>query len=142
MSGKVINRQAFALNLGFIVTIFHIVFSALVWFILEFPDDRVIVKEISAPVTAGYVVGILKYYLDTKGIVTSKEILGIRLVALISLLVGAFCISLLAAPLVYLNVASITADNLNSFFLFVESAFGALIALIFSFLYGAGKAED
>ena len=142
MAENLVNKQLFAFNLGFVIMLFHITFTFLVWFILEFPDDRVTIKQISLPVTTGYAVGILKYYLDTKGIVSSQELVGVRLVWLVSIVVGVFCMSLVGAPLAYLRIPSITAENLNSFFLVVESGFGALIALIFSFLYGSKVSQQ
>ena len=135
-----VNRQKFAMNLGLGIMAFHVAFAFILWFVLEFPNDRVAVKEITTPVTVGYAVAVLKYYLDTHGRITSTDVMGIRLAILITGLVVIFCVALIGAPVYYLNEPSITPANLNSFFLFVESAFGALIALIFSYLYGKQEA--
>ena len=129
------NRQSFALNIGIVILLFHTILAFILWFVVEFPGGRVAVKEITLPVTVSYAVSVLKYFLDTGGRVTATEEIGIRLVVVIVILMGIFMISLVGAPFVYLSNAMISPETLNSFFLFVESAFGALIALIFSYLY-------
>ncbi|MEQ1771134.1 MAG: hypothetical protein ABL879_14970 [Devosia sp.] len=130
-----VNRQRFALDLGLAVVAFHIIFTLLMWFVIAIPGDRVAIKEIATPVTIGYAVAVVKYFIDVKGLVQSDEVIGIRLAVLTIGLVGAFIVSLVAAPFIYLNNAAITPDQLNGFFVAVESAFGALLALLFSFLY-------
>lgn len=130
-----VNRQAFSLNLGLFIMAFHIILSLAFWFLVAIPGDRVAIKEISTPVTIGYAVAVLKYFLDVGGRVTATETIGIRLVIMITGVVTVFGVCLIVAPMVYLQNPGITPETLNSFFVAVESAFGALLALIFSYLY-------
>lgn len=131
-----VNRQRFALNLGLAIMAFHIAFAVVIWFVITFPhEEQLAVKEMAAPVTIGYAVAVLKYYLDTGGRITLPETIGIRLAILVIGIMGSFAVALVAAPLVYLNSSVMTPEVLNGIFVAVESAFGALLALIFSYLY-------
>jgi len=130
-----VNRQRFALNLGLAVVAIHAVITLLFWGVMEFPDDRVAVREITTPLTIGYAVAIVKYYLDTGGKITSEEQIGVRLVILVILIFGFFFSSLVGGPIYYLNNPAMSPQSLNSFLLTIESGFGALVALIFSYLY-------
>lgn len=133
------NKQRFALNIGLLVMVFHIILSFLLWFMVEFPDERIAIREITLPLTIGYATSVVTYYVETGGRVTSTEVVGVRLVILFTTLIVIFMGSLIAAPIYYLDNAWVTPATLNSFFAFGESAFGGLMALIITFLFAKEK---
>jgi hypothetical protein len=132
-----VNRQSFAMWLGLLIVFVHIVMSLYLWFVFDYGrNEDVFIKEISLPVTLGYSVSIVKWFLDNHGIVTSNQRMGAPFVFLIAMISIAFLGGLISAPIVYGHSPTLTADELNNFYLFIESAFGVMFSLIFSYLYG------
>jgi len=135
-----VNRQRFAMWLGLVIVLGHVFISLYLWTYFNFGrDDGVFIKEVSLPVTLGYSIAIVKWFLDNHGIVTSDKKMGIPLVILITIVSLSFLGGLIVGPVVFASNQSLTADQLNDFYLLIESAFGALFSLIFSYLFSEEK---
>lgn len=133
-----VNRQRFAMWLGIIIVLGHVFVSLYLWVYFNYGrDDGVFIKEVSLPVTLGYAIAIVKWFLDNHGIVTSKEEMGTPLVVLIAIVTLVFLGGLIVGPIVFALNQSLTANQLNNFYLLIESAFGGLFSLIFSYLFSS-----
>lgn len=133
-----VNRQRFALWLGVVIVVAHIVISFILWAVFSYGQaDGVFLKEISLPVTLGYSIAIVKWTLDNHGIVTDTQLMGSPLVVLISAVTIAFVGGLVITPIYFEMDRSVSKELVNNVYLFIESVFGGMFSLIFSYLYSA-----
>lgn len=133
-----INRQFFAMWLGLVIVVAHIGISLYLWIYFNYGHkDGVFIKDISLPITLSYAVAIVKWFLDNHGIVNSKKQMGLPLVILIIIISTTFIGGLVVGPIVFAFDQTLTPAQLNNFYLLVESAFGGMFSLIFSYLFSS-----
>lgn len=138
-----INRQHFAMWLGVIIVLAHVGVSIYLWAYFNYGrEDGVFIKEISLPVTLGYAVAIVKWFLDNDGIVTSRDQMGLPLVILITIVSTAFIGGLVVGPIFFAFDKALTPNQLNNFYLLIESAFGGMFSLIFSYLFNSNTEKS
>lgn len=122
--------------LGLAIVVGHVFISLYLWIYFEYGrNDGVFIKEITLPLTLGYAGVVVKWFLDNHGIVSSGKVMGTPLVLLIVIVSITFLGGLIVSPVVFTFYKTITPNQLNDFYLFIESAFGGLFGSIFSYLY-------
>lgn len=137
-----VNREKLAMWLGLIIVLSHIFISIFLWYFFSYGrEDGLFIKEISLPVTLGYSLSIVKWFIDNDGIVTSKHVIGTPMVLLILLVTLTFIGGLVAAPMAFHASNTLSVNELNNAYLAIESAFGAMFSLLFSYLYGSNKPQ-
>jgi hypothetical protein len=121
-----------ATTVGTAILISHIVVSIYLWFIFAAPAESA-VKEISFPVTIIYALGFVQWMIANQKRTKGEKVNAayVRMVTIISLVM---IVGHVALPMLYYPMA-MTIDQLNGGFLFLETAFGALFALVFSDLF-------
>ncbi|EYD77622.1 hypothetical protein Rumeso_00788 [Rubellimicrobium mesophilum DSM 19309] len=120
-----------ATRVGTLILLSHIVVSIYLWFV-ELPNAAT-VKEITFPVTIIYALGFVNWM-----IANQKRLVGEPVnqgyVSMVTIVAIAMIVPHIALPLLFYPM-HLTVDQLNGGFLFLESAFGAMFALVFSDLF-------
>ena len=131
--------------IGLLIVIIHIGTSIYLWFSFvnhSLFKDEIAAHEITLPLTVAYVVSVIKWFIDTKGIRKSDETYGWLLVLLIVIVVGCFLIALPLGPYLYLSGEIKTADGLNKYYIGVEAVLGVMFALLFGEMFGTALKES
>ena len=129
------NRQILSEFLGISILTTHIFVLFYLWFVLE-RHESLFVAELTTPVTVSYFVAITKWFIDNRDIKKKKEEVRISYAVVACLLIGTMLISMPLGIYVYQVNLRVEPNDLNSYFLFVESFFGASFALIIGDLFG------
>lgn len=134
-----INKQKFASYIGLVIVASHIGMTAYLWLIFQ-PNASKVVKaaEISMPLSATFTISVVTWFIATKGLIASDEKIGMPLVILSIMIVGSFLLALPVGPYLYLET-DLSAEGLNQYYVFVESALGGMFVLIFNFMFEKGK---
>lgn len=132
-----LDKFKLATTIGTAILLSHVFVSVYLWFIFDAPDASV-AKEVSFPVTIIYSLGFVKWMIDNQQRLVGQPV-NRGYVVMVAIISGVMVIGHIALPLIYYPMG-LTVDKLNGGFVFLESAFGALFALVFSDLFE--KASD
>jgi hypothetical protein len=129
------NKQVYASVIAVAIVLVHIFLLFYLWIVFRerFPEPAV--AEIATPLTGAFFIGVVKWVIDTQGKITSGETVGIVFVIITSIVVIALLGGLVALPLAY-EGGRMTAAQLNSYFLFLDTGLGAAFTLLFNDMFG------
>jgi len=128
------SKQKVSFYVGITVLITHIFLSIYLWFFFD-GQDKVVIAEISTPLTVAYAVAVIKWIVENQGNFQSPPTVGRPYAIIISVVVVTFLGCLIAGPIYYNINLDINPESLNKFFVFVESSFGVLFSIVFSDLF-------
>lgn len=134
-----LDKFMLATTIGTLILLSHIFVSIYLWFIFDAPDASV-AKEVSFPVTIIYSLGFVKWMIDNQQRLVGQKV-NSAYVIMVSIISGVMVIGHIVLPLLYYPFG-LTIDQLNGGFVFLESAFGALFALVFSDLFEKATEEE
>lgn len=136
-----INKQKFAAVVGILIFILHIAVSFFFHGFYHPPADGIAIANITTPITLGYAMTIFKWFIDTQGLVTSDDVIGLSYALIVSILVLALSVGLLTEPVLYLlnDTNSRNPEFLNQSYMIIESVFGVLLSLVLLDLFGVQK---
>lgn len=129
-------KQKIAMVLGLLLIGVHLTMTAFLWF--KFADNSsVVVEKMALPISAAFSVFIVKWFIDNRGIIKDKDriFVGLPYVLMVVMIVFALITAYVGGAFVYLYDKSMDPSQLNSYYLFVESTMGGMMALVFSDLY-------
>ena len=132
-----LDKFKLATIIGTLILLSHVFVSIYLWFVFGAPDESV-AKEVSFPVTIIYSLGFVKWMIDNQQRRVGQKV-NYAYVVMVSIISCVMIVGHIALPLIYYPM-ELTVDQLNGGFVFLESAFGALFALVFSDLFE--KATD
>lgn len=135
-----INKQKFSMYNGIAILVLHIFICIYFWVTFS-KNPNLAIAEITTPITAAYAVGVVKWFIDTQGLITKNDAIGIPYAVVIILINGTFLTLLVLGAYFYISDTSINENEINKFYVFVESMFGVMFALIFSDLFGDNTAR-
>lgn len=135
------NRQRLSEILGMAVVISHIIINLYFWFLFG-EDSNLIIKEISTPLTVAYVTAVIKWFIDNKEyrLRTEKVRPAYAFIAILTV-----CLLIVSMPIgvfLYKTDMTISASRMNEFFVFVQSVFGFMFALIMGDLFASRRGSD
>ncbi|WP_104402667.1 hypothetical protein [Vibrio penaeicida] len=137
-----LNKQNFSMWLGLFIVLGHILVTIGLWFAFDYDiSDGVVIKEVSLPITLAYATGVVKWFTSHDGLIKSQEMIGLPFALLIVLIFVSFIGGLVISPILYAESKQISSNELNTIYLTIESAFGALFALISAHLYPQTSAD-
>ena len=131
------NKQLCASILGITMVVAHI---ALLWYLwtvfgnIATENKSVYVAEIATPLTGAFALTVVKWVIDTQGKITSEKTVGLTLVVILVLLTSALYGALIYGPYMYQQGAW-QPDELNRFFVFVETGIGGMFGLLFNDMF-------
>ena len=131
------NKQLCASILGISMVVAHIVLLWYLWTVfgsVETENKSVYVAEIATPLTGAFALTVVKWVIDTQGKITSEKTVGVTLVIVLVLLTGALYGALIYGPYQY-QLGSWQPDELNRFFVFVETGGGGMFGLLFNDMF-------
>ncbi|UWQ59424.1 hypothetical protein K3722_04680 [Leisingera caerulea] len=131
------NKQLCASILGISMVVAHIVLLWYLWTVfgsVEAENKSVYVAEIATPLTGAFALTVVKWVIDTQGKITSKKTVGVTLVIILILLTFALYGALIYGPHQY-QIGSWQPDDLNRFFVFVETGIGGMFGLLFNDMF-------
>lgn len=99
-------------------------------------DDRLDLAMLLLPITATYVMAIVRSAIRDKETIDEARYVNINYVVVVGIITLGFCIGLLFFVYGYPNVGGPTVDNLRRWILVLEIAFGAAFGLIAEDLFG------
>ena len=132
---KVVNRQLFTMWVGLAIVFCHIAITFYFLFLFKAPGE-VVVQEINLPLTVAYVSSIVMWFFAGGGLVKSDEVIGLPLVILVVMIVASLLGALFMIPIVFQLNHAITVDEINTSYLYVETAFGGIFGIVMSELFG------
>lgn len=141
MLNKKVNKQEFSMVIGLVIVVAHVLLSGFMIFFFErliadAPTEEIKIKEISLPLTVAYVSAIVTWFFATGGKVSSRETVGMPLVIMVAIIVGAMLVSVFAVPIMFIVDEDTIISQLNDTFLLVEMAFGGIFGIVMSELFG------
>lgn len=134
-----LDKFKLATIIGTFILLSHIFVSIYLWFVFGAPEESV-AKEVSFPVTIIYSLGFVKWMIDNQQRRIGQKV-NYAYVVMVSIISFVMIIGHIALPLIYYPL-QLTVDQLNGGFVFLESAFGALFALVFSDLFEKAKESE
>lgn len=129
------NKQVYSSILGIIIVVTHIFLLYYLWFIFRPRFPGPIAPEIATPLTAAFFIGVIKWVIDTQGKITSNDKVGITFIIITSIVSLSLLGALVFLPFIYSD-SEMTKDDLNSYFLFVETGLGGAFTLLFNDMFG------
>ena len=101
---------------------------------VQIENKSVYVAEIATPLTGAFALTVVKWVIDTQGKITSKQTVGLPLIIILVLLTVALYGALIYGPYQY-QIGSWQPDELNRFFVFVETGIGGMFGLLFNDMF-------
>lgn len=134
-------KEKVSATLGMAIVLIHIFMSFYLWFVFsKIADPVVAIEKISLPLTIGYSVSIVNWFIKNQGKFVKVDTVGLSYVALVAAIATPFLIAMIAGPQLYLSNA-LSPTQLNQFYVFIESAFGVLFVLIFNDLFDTSVSQ-
>ena len=131
------NKQLCASVLGISMVVAHIVLLWYLWSVfgnVDTANKSVYVAEIATPLTGAFALTVVKWVIDTQGKITSKKTVGPTLVIILLLLTFALYGALIYGPYNY-QIGAWQPEQLNRFFVFVETGIGGMFGLLFNDMF-------
>ncbi len=141
---RTFSKQMCASVWGLSIILFHILLSFYLWFIFNpkfNSSGEFLVAEISTPLSVTFALGVVKWVIDVQGLIKSEPKVGVLYVVTLSLVSGALYAAII---LVFWNFRLMepSPEQLNSFFLLIDSALGGLFALFYNDMFGTSEVRD
>ena len=84
--------------------------------------------------TGAFALTVVKWVIDTQGLISSEKTVGLTLVVILLLLTVSLYGALIYGPYQY-QIGSWQPDELNRFFVFVETGIGGMFGLLFNDMF-------
>lgn len=133
------NRQKYASFVGICIVFVHLFLTFYLWVVFRTRFPTTIIAEIATPLTAAFFLGVVKWVIDTQGKITSNDTVGFTYVVITAAVIFSLLGGLVALPLMYTS-GSISTDQLNSWYLYLDTSIGGAFGLIFSDMFGTKNA--
>ncbi|MBF9028970.1 hypothetical protein HKCCE3408_01060 [Rhodobacterales bacterium HKCCE3408] len=136
-----INKQMFSSITGVLIVLGHVLLLCYLWVSFGAPTGGGTLKvtEISTPITAAFALGVVKWIIDTQGRITSEKKVGVPYVVIFGVILLALAFGVVWGLNRY-SKGEWQPDQLNQFFVIIESGMGGMFGLFFNDMFG--PAED
>lgn len=131
------NQQRFSMWLGILIVGAHVTLNLAFVFYWELPEASR-AQDISVPLTTAYVAAVVMWFFTHRGIIKSRQKIGMPLVVLILMIVVPFLAALFYLPATF-DWTSDRIEGLNEKYLYIESGFGLLFGIVMSELFGYNR---